>query len=375
MSLLNDALRKKSAENQNNSDTHRAHKPVDSQNKSKIKLSRIAILLFLVGSIVLGTRYFVGALSHYHKLAIESTPIDNENTPQTAISASNPKNDARKINTVSPNPLKPMAEFPPKKDLQPIKPLKIQKNVTETVLKRKSQQIALKTTKAVRKPIQKPPSRESADKAESAFDRQELRFYQKALRYHRRGKLKQAVHMYRQVLKRTPEQPDAMFNLASAYIQMKAYAEAYYLLKHIKMRDSTNPDVLLNLAIAEIGLGRPINAMRILDAASQYFSEPQFSIHFHRAVAWSRLGELRNSLAEYKKAEKLNASHPSVLFNLAVISDKLQKYVEAVIYYRKYLNQNPKLSNHEKKKINARIRTLQAFTANKQSKIGIEIDG
>jgi tetratricopeptide (TPR) repeat protein len=253
--------------------------------------------------------------------------------------------------------------------------LKIQKKGAETVLKRKSQHLSLKTTKAVRKPIQKPPSRESADKDESAFDRQELRFYQKALRYHRRGKLKQAVHMYRQVLKRTPEQPDAMFNLASAYIQMKAYAEAYSLLKHIKMRDSTNPDVLLNLAISEIGLGRPANAMRILDAASQYFSEPQFSIHFHRAVALSRLGELRNSLTEYKKAEKLNASHPSVLFNLAIISDKLNKYDEAVIYYRKYVNQNPKLSNHEKKKINARIRTLQAFTANKQSKIEIEIDG
>jgi tetratricopeptide (TPR) repeat protein len=141
------------------------------------------------------------------------------------------------------------------------------------------------------------------------------------------------------------------------------------------MLDSTNPDVLLNLAIVEIGLGRPVNAVHILDAAAKYFTKPQFPIHFHRAVALSRMGELEGALAEYKKAEKLNTAHPSVVFNLGVISDKLQKYIDAVFYYQKYLGQNQELSGHEKKNINARIKTLQAFIANKQTNIEIDIDG
>ncbi|MFY9705508.1 MAG: tetratricopeptide repeat protein [Desulfobacterales bacterium] len=186
-------------------------------------------------------------------------------------------------------------------------------------------------------------------------------FYQKALRYHREDKLDQAIQMYKQVIRVNPDHRDALFNLSSAYIQLAAYSDAYPLLKRLEMNDHRNPDILVNLAITEIGLGRPAEAIHLLDSAANQCEEPQFGIYFHRAAALSRLGKLEEARICYKKAEKLNTTHNNLIFNLAVLSDKLQRYDDAIHYYGKFLQQNNTLPPHDKKNIEARIRSLHAY--------------
>ncbi|MGA8018109.1 MAG: tetratricopeptide repeat protein [Desulfobacterales bacterium] len=186
-------------------------------------------------------------------------------------------------------------------------------------------------------------------------------FYQKALRYHREDKLDQAIQMYKQVIRVNPDHRDALFNLSSAYIQLAAYSDAYPLLKRLEMSDHRNPDILVNLAITEIGLGRPAEAIHLLDSAANQCEEPQFGIYFHRAAALSRLGKLEEARICYKKAEKLNTTHNNLIFNLAVLSDKLQRYDDAIHYYGKFLQQNNTLPPHDKKNIEARIRSLHAY--------------
>jgi tetratricopeptide (TPR) repeat protein len=186
-------------------------------------------------------------------------------------------------------------------------------------------------------------------------------FYQKALRYHREDKLDQAIQMYKQVIRVNPDHRDALFNLSSAYIQLAAYSDAYPLLKRLETSDHRNPDILVNLAITEIGLGRPAEAIHLLDSAANQCEEPQFTIYFHRAAALSRLGKLEEARICYKKAEKLNTSHNNLIFNLAVLSDKLQRYDDAIHYYGKFLQQNNTLPPHDKKNIETRIRSLHAY--------------
>lgn len=186
-------------------------------------------------------------------------------------------------------------------------------------------------------------------------------FYQKALRYHRDGRLTQAVQMYKQVIRADPGHRDARFNLGAAYIQLAAYSEANPLMKQLRAADHLNPDILVNCAIVEIGLGRPAEAIQILDTAACQGAEPQFGIYFHRAVALSRLGKLEEARISYKKAEDLNGGHALLLFNLAVLSDKLHRYDEAVQYYEKFLRQRSPLPADEEKKIEDRIRSLQAY--------------
>lgn len=191
--------------------------------------------------------------------------------------------------------------------------------------------------------------------------REEDIFYRKGLSYHREDKLNQAIQMYKQVIRVNPEHRDALFNLSSAYIQLAAYSDAYPLLKQLELSDHRNPDILVNLAIAEIGLGRPADAIHLLNSAANQSKEPQFGIYFHRAAALSQLGKLEEARTAYKKAEKLNTDHNNLIFNLAVLSDKLQRYDDAIHYYGKFLQQNNALPPQYKKSIEARIRSLQAY--------------
>jgi tetratricopeptide (TPR) repeat protein len=197
--------------------------------------------------------------------------------------------------------------------------------------------------------------------------REEDIFYQKALSYHREEKLDQAIQMYKQVIRVNPDHRDALFNLSSAYIQLAAYSDAYPLLKQLEASEHRNPDILVNLAIAEIGLGRPAEAVHLLDLAANQCEEPQFGIFFHRAAALSQLGKLEEARISYKKAEKLNSSHDYLIFNMAVLSDKLQRYDDAIHYYGKFLQQNRTLPPHDKKNIEARIRSLHVYLGARQN--------
>ena len=204
--------------------------------------------------------------------------------------------------------------------------------------------------------------------------REEDIFYQKALSYHREDKLDQAIQMYKQVIRVNPDHRDALFNLSSAYIQLAAYSDAYPLLKQLEVSDNRNPDILVNLAIAEIGLGRPAEAIHLLDSAANQCEEPQFGIYFHRAAALSQLGKLDEARISYKKAEKLNTGHNNLIFNLAVLSDKLQRYDDAIQYYGKFLQQNNTLPIHDKKNIEARIRSLHAYLGAKRNQTEVNSD-
>jgi tetratricopeptide (TPR) repeat protein len=222
------------------------------------------------------------------------------------------------------------------------------------------------TRKAEKKPrLVKKESPRKAPKAKStsSVSHQEVLFLKKARRYHRQGKFNQAIQMYRQVLRVKPEHREALLNLASAYIQLTAYSEALPLLRKLRSFDDSNPDVLINLAIVEIGMGNSTEAIHLLDLAAKQYADPKFEIYFHRAAALSRLGRLEEALGSYKSAEELNPKHSALNFNLALLCDKLQKYHDAVDYYQVFLSQGDNLPRHEEKRIESRIRSLQAYLA------------
>ena len=187
-------------------------------------------------------------------------------------------------------------------------------------------------------------------------------FFQKALTYHRQNKLDEAIHMYQKVLSRNPEHSDALFNLASAYITTSAFSKAYPLLERLKGLCPENPQVLLNFAIVEIALGRIQSALAYLNMAEKLKDGPKFEIYFHRSVALSQLGDLNEAISWYKRAEELNPHHSCLLFNIALLYDKMQNYPEAVRYYFKFLKQDISSPN-EKKEVAARILALKVYMA------------
>jgi tetratricopeptide (TPR) repeat protein len=381
MSLLNDALRKKTGEDKIKETGYTESITFAKPKDSKAKLFRILGLPFLLGVLAIGGWYFWGSLSAQVDSPIaaevvskhieENDPDHLPVLPKEKMADLTPVLETPElIGEISPletpvekepkvrvdTPTKPELPREAEKKPPPRKIAKISSSVKKNSLPKRSK---------VKAKVAKKNAAHQAPKAKERVvsTQQESLFLQKALHYHRQGKFNQAIRMYQQVLKVNATHRDALFNLASAYIHLKVYSEALPLLKKLRNYDYGNPDVLVNLAIVEIGLGKPAEAIQLLNLATQYYKEPKFEIFFHKAAALSRLGRLEEALRNYRTAETLNAQHPILNFNMAVLCDKLHQYKDAVYYYRAYIRNSNSLQQFEEKKIETRIRSLRAYLA------------
>lgn len=191
-------------------------------------------------------------------------------------------------------------------------------------------------------------------------------YWEKALCYHREKQFAQAVAMYSEVLKRAPEHEEALLNLSAVQIEMHSFNQAYPLLKDLEARFPDNPAVWLNLAMAEIGLGRPERALADLLRAEQAGGE-SFDIHLHRGAALSQLGRAGEALASYQQAERLRPDDPSLVFNLAVAYDRQEQFSEALSYYQSFVGLGGVVSAAQKKLVEERVAVLRAYLAIRNS--------
>ncbi len=189
-------------------------------------------------------------------------------------------------------------------------------------------------------------------------------FFQKALTYHRQNEFGEAIRMYRKILIQDPLHFDTRFNLASVYIKMETFSEAKRLLEQLNGDEPGNPKILLHLAITEIGRGRPQSALSYLALADNSKHGIRFEVYFHRGVSYSQLHDTDEAIIWYKRAEKLQPDNSRLLFNIAILYDKIQSYPDAIKYYARYKEQN--ISPDEKRKVEKRIVVIKAYQ-NKQS--------
>ena len=363
MSLLNDALRKNSSEAKTKRPGYFDQSHLPPRKVSRGRIYRIGGLIFLLGGVLFGGWYFLGSLSAQvdPPVGVSSVLKHVEVEAENSISklTENHKTEIEPSSDV----LALKGEITPLEESAKIEPPQKTNLLAKPRLEKSAPSTAKKTKKTPPMVKKKSPRQASKEKGKTASSHQEALFFKKALRYHRQGKLNQAIQLYQQVLRVKPDHRNALFNLASAYIRLTAYSEAFPLLKKLRSYDERNPDVLVNLAIVEIGMGNSAEAIDYLDLAAKHYKNPKFEIHFHRAAALSRLGRLEEALLSYKKAEELNPKHPPLNFNLALLCDKLQKYHDAADYYDEFLRQSDNLPRNEEKKIESRIRTLQAYLA------------
>jgi len=162
-------------------------------------------------------------------------------------------------------------------------------------------------------------------------------FFLKAVNYHRQNRLRQAIAMYRAVLKKYPGHKDTLINISAAYIQSGAFLEANHILHGMMIREPEDPAILMNLAISEIGLKRPERAIFYLGRVRRNGDGETFDLCFHRGVAFSQLGDSAQAIKWYRKAEEFNPEHPFVIYNMAVLYDKMGDYKTALRYYQKCL--------------------------------------
>ena len=372
MSLLNEALRKKAGQHRQPKKTGFMRNKPKALTKGKTKRYIVVLLVVLISTIGV-----LGALKLFYlpDPAFNKSPMIATNPVQQTVETSN---------LVQPEQMQVEQKQEVKKEakLEAIvsgEPKPQNKNNDHLIAesKRIFKSGPTKTLNPLLKEVQKinrkKKSKVSIKKAtKTAIDHGTLNlFFQKALTYHRQNKLDEAIHMYQKVLSKNPEHFDALFNLSSAYIETSAFSKAYPLLNKLRDLDPEKPEVLLNLAIVEIALGRFQSALAYLSIAEKRKDGPNFEIYFHRSVALSQLGNLNEAIVWYKRAEELHPHHSRLLFNIALVYDKMQNYPEAVRYYFKFLKQDLSSPN-EKKEVAARILALKVYMADQSRKLLIQ---
>ncbi len=368
MSLLNEALRKKTAER------NQPEQRMFSQKNSGVLSNRRIIIYTMVLVLVL-TIGALGAIKIFYypfssvslvktdrarvqkKISVRTTKLS---APITTVKKNKVLTDVREPvkvavlankaiePTMTPKgPLMNEQKKKPAKNLsQPIKPFSSenQKISKERKIKNKS---------SLKKATQKQFDHNSVDA-----------FFQKALIYHRQNKFSEAIRMYREVLKKNPQHFDARFNLAAVHIKEESFTEAKRLLEQLRRMEPNSPKILIHLAITEIGQGRPKSSLSYLRMADNTKKENQFEIYFHRGVSYSHLNDTDKAIAWYKRAEKLQPDHSRLLFNIAIVYDKIKNYPNAIKYYSEYLQHD--ISLDEKRKGENRLMVIKAYQADQQ---------
>ena len=350
MSLLNKALRKKNKELQQTKKTTPFHKSPKGYVKGNKKIFIAVFSIFVASSLIIIVWHF---FSQTEPLLKKPQGIETYATEKKFKINSSEATEATEANKESKAPVsKELTSKSPLADTSEQHPRQ-----EEVKTAKEDKSVKIDNKKEIKSPsIQKASAPAQSKKTEDLF-------YSKALSYHRRNDLQNAIQMYLEVLNKNPEHYDALFNLASAYIKTSSFSEAYPKLIKLKERDPENPVVLLNLAITEIGLGRPQKAIASLCSAENLKEPPVFEIYLHRGVALSQLNKLNEAIIWYKRAEELHPGYPRLLFNMAVIYDKHQQYKESIRYYESFLRQDVSLSAIEAKEIQDRIRAIKSYMA------------
>jgi tetratricopeptide (TPR) repeat protein len=183
----------------------------------------------------------------------------------------------------------------------------------------------------------------------------------KAHRYHREKRYPQAIRFYEDALKIQPGSTEVRFNLASALIAAEQYSRANSLLEELKRLQPDHSGVLLNLAIVGIYLGRPAGSLSLLEDVEKLKPEARFEVCLHRGVAYRMIEDWDQALYWYQQAYSINPAHHSLLFNMALVYDRLQLFSEAVHFYGFYLKHAGDFDPAEKRQIQSRMLYLESF--------------
>lgn len=108
---------------------------------------------------------------------------------------------------------------------------------------------------------------------------------------------------------------------------------------------------LLNEATDHAQHGEFVDAARNLEDAILYLNDadPKLAaaLYMNLGSTYDQLGKLDASLSEYAKAAKLNPSEIEILYNQAMVFEKLKRYDEAIALLSRYVakQSNPKLQH------------------------------
>ena len=175
----------------------------------------------------------------------------------------------------------------------------------------------------------------------SELDNNQKILIEKALEFHKTGKIKDAINLYLKIIGNNENNSQLLFLLGTAQVQL---GEMNNGVKNLKKSLSIKPDN----ASAHSNLGNAFKALnRLEDALNSYNKAIEINANFsdaysNRGIILQELKRFDEALESYNKAIQIKPNHFFAHSNKGITLKELNRYEEALASYDKAIEINPK---------------------------------
>lgn len=163
---------------------------------------------------------------------------------------------------------------------------------------------------------------------------------QLAVRLHQGGRLPEAETLYREILRVSPEQPDALHFLGVLSYQLARPEEAIDLISRAIARNPQHPDAHNNLGNVLKAQGRADEAEAAYRRALA-LSPHHADAHNNLGIVLKARGQADEATEAFRAAVRANPKHADAYHNLGNLLADLGRTDEAVSAYRRVVAINP----------------------------------
>jgi len=158
------------------------------------------------------------------------------------------------------------------------------------------------------------------------------------------GRLQQAAAMSARIVKLSPSDPNAHYNLALIYGDMRDYARARTSLESALRLKPEFPEALALACWMDVQAGA--NDQAVDECKKAVTMRPDYDhAHVVLGLAYANLGRYEWAQNAIEQAIRINPQNDNAFMNLGVLAAKQHKYIEASEQYRNAISINP--ANYE----------------------------
>ena len=150
----------------------------------------------------------------------------------------------------------------------------------------------------------------------------------------------EAEHLVRDIIRRKPDNFDALHLLGVVLLQQGKNQEGIASLDSALSINPTSPDLLFNRGVALGKLNRPDEAVTSFDAALA-FKPNYFEALYHRGEALRILKRPLEAIASYEKAIAINPDYAEGVFGYGHALGQLNRLEEALTIYKRAVGLKP----------------------------------
>lgn len=154
------------------------------------------------------------------------------------------------------------------------------------------------------------------------------------------GELEAAKAAFRNVLKHSPEQPEALYGLGVVAMRRKRWKEAVKMMQRLARSQPNSATAYLGLGDAFVSSGEVRRAESAYAKATRL--DPENAVAFYnRGRCLSTVGQFDDAMKSYREALRLQPSLFPAAFNLGAVLSKLGRYSQALEVFEGLLARDP----------------------------------